>query len=191
MFLQRNRFNSVQNRFPRCHPDSNFARISNFSLKQMANLENRDFLVFEKKKESVRASLRILLNIFRITWLPSNISFSFLWYFFDCVLMRFGYFGVVVGCLVYKGWSREIALCFFMVFATRRGCSRIVLGTLQGDIFSKKCQKLFLSPNRLNSVQTRFPRCPPGWNFARISNFTLKTAQHFKLWLYPTHPFQD
>ena len=99
---------------------------------------------------------------------------------FDGFLMCFKYFGVLGGCLVCKGWSREVTLWFFMVLATRMVCFRNVLGSLQGEHFSKSVINAFLQPNRFKAVQNRFPRCPPGWKIARISNFALKTVQHFK-----------
>ena len=69
----------------------------------------------------------------------------------------------------------------FMVFATGRGCFKVVSQNSQGDSFQKHVKHWVWPPNQLTSVENRFPRCPPYRNVARILNFALKTTQNLKI----------
>ena len=48
----------------------------------------------------------------------------------------------------------------------------------KGNIFQKSAKTKFVPPNRLNSVQNRFPRSPPDGQIARISNFAIQNLKH-------------
>ena len=106
--------------------------------------------------------------------------FYFGWY----VLMLVWHFGVFVGWLVYKGWSREVALWFFMVFAARRGCSKVVLHSLQGEhFFQKTCQKHVFATKSIQIGPKLISSMPRDWILARISNFASKPNPNFKIGL--------